>query len=333
MDFQRQMHKINQGEHASVYAIHGTEYYLKQQFFANLLPKQENLDFQTFNLEEHSIHEVLDEANAFSFFAEQRYIIVENANFLQSQSKVKLSKEGEKQLIEYLTSPNLTTVLIFDLGGDPIDKRKKITKKFQTSTEFINIQTVEAKMVERYVKDYLHNSKLNVSKEAMRELLERVNYQLTAAMSEVSKLEVYALTHQHVGIETVRKLVPRTLESNVFELTNAVMNKNVERAIQIYEDLLLLKNEPIALHALLVSQFRLMLQVIILRSQGIMEGQIVEMLKVHPYRVKLALKSAIQMNIGTLKALYLELVSMDYKMKTGVGHRESYFYFLLMKFV
>lgn len=332
MEFQKVINNLKQHILAPIYVLSGDEYYLKQQFYQTLFSEDKDYDIQTFNLEESTLDEVMAEANAFSFFDDQRYVVVENALFLQAQAKIKLSSSDEQNLLDYLSSPNPSTILIFEIGSAAIDKRKKLSKLMQKQAEFVDIQPLEDKQVERYIKDYIANTNLNISREAVNELLERVNYQLTSVMGEIAKVETFALSHPQIGIDVIRQLVPRTLESNVFELTNAVMNKQINLAIQIYEDLLLMKHEPIALHALLVSHFRLMLQAKILRSKGLMEGQIAESLKVHPYRVKLSIQSANQIDMHDLIRLYRELAESDYNMKTGIGIKENYFYLLLLKF-
>ena len=141
------------------------------------------------------------------------------------------------------------------------------------------------------------------------------------------------MTGQPITIDVVRTLVPRTLESNVFELTDAVMKKQIDKAVQIYQDLILMKHEPIALHALIVSQFRLIIQSKLLNQQGYLEANIAKELGVHPYRVKLALQSGRRTQLKQLVSFYDELIEVDFHMKTGIGIKETHFYLLLTKLV
>lgn len=334
MNFQKAVQAIRQDEIKPVYFVQGSEKYLIDEFLHTLLDHlgpSDSLDALNLDLAELSINAVIEEANVFSFFADQRIIVVDQADFVSTSPSYRLSKSEEKNLLAYLENPNPATILIFLSRTDSMDKRRKLAKSLQKLTCLVEVSPMDERAVDRYVRQYLANSTLSLNKYAIDELLNRVNYQLSLAMIEIQKLETYALSSGPIDVATIRQLVPRTLETDVFELTKAVTSKNIKQAVQIYQDLILMKNEPIALHALLVSQFRLMVQVKLMLSQGLMQGQIAKYLNVHPYRVKLASQSVQSRQLKDLLQLYDELAEVDFHMKTGFGLRDSHFYLLLLK--
>lgn len=334
MEYQKAIQEVRKGKLKAVYTIFGSEIFLQQEFLQTLLNQfgeADNLDMARIDLTEQSLDAALDEAEMFSFFAEYRLIIVENVQFLNANSSQKLSASEETRLLDYIGNPNEASVIVFVVPVDQVDKRKKITKAFQKQTAFIEVNPLKEPEVARYIKYFVENEQLNITKEAVQELLIRVNYQLTEAMGEVAKLKSFSLTGQPISIDVVRTLVPRTLESNVFELTDAVMKKQIDKAVQIYQDLILMKHEPIALHALIVSQFRLIIQSKLLNQQGYLEANIAKELSVHPYRVKLALQSGRRTQLKQLVSFYDELIEVDFYMKTGIGIKETHFYLLLTK--
>ena len=87
--------------------------------------------------------------------------------------------------------------------------------------------------------------------------------------------------------------------------------------MRIYSDLKLLKVEPIALIALLSTQFRLMLQAVVLKKENKSEQEIASFLDVHPYRIKLALKNAVNYTLNDVKNILVELSTLDSKIKNG----------------
>lgn len=336
MEYQVAIQAVRQRKLKPIYTLFGSEVFLQQEFLQTLLNQfgeADNLDMARIDLEEQSMDAVLDEAEMFSFFAEYRLIIVENVQFLKAQSKQKLSDAQEKRLMAYLQSPNEASVVIFVIENDQIDKRRKLTKMMMKETDFVEVNPLKERQVQQYVQSYLQHHELKITREATQELLVRVNFQLTEAMSELSKLKSFAITGETITIEVVRTLVPRSLETDVFELTNAVLARQIDRAVQIYQDLLLMKHEPIALHALVVSQFRLIIQAKLLNQSGYQEANIAKELSVHPYRVKLALQSGRQLTMRQLIVFYEELIEVDFRMKTGVGIKETYFYLMLTKMI
>lgn len=331
MDYQKAMQLIQKGNVSPVVTLVGTEYFLRQEFLQALLNQfgeRDALDLSRIDLEEQTIDDVLDEAEMFSFFAEYRLILVENATFLAAQSKQKLTDAQQERLQRYLQTPNEQSVIVFIMPIEQLDKRKKLAKLFQQETQFVEIALMNEKDVQHYVRQYLEASNVQITRDALQELLVRTDYQLTTVMNEVAKLRN---VEGQITLPIIQALVPRALESDVFELTKAVLNRQVEQASRIYRDLILLKHESIALHALLVSQFRLMLQVQLLSKQGYLEGDIAKQLSVHPYRVKLALQEITKYPLLRLVEIYRALIEMDHQMKTSVGLRDVQFDLLLVK--
>ena len=91
--------------------------------------------------------------------------------------------------------------------------------------------------------------------------------------------------------------------------------------MKLYSDLKLLKMEPINLIALLANQFRLIMQVLILKRENKKESEIASMLDVHPYRVRMAIKHGYNYSLTDVKNILVELANLDAKIKTGEADR------------
>ena len=87
--------------------------------------------------------------------------------------------------------------------------------------------------------------------------------------------------------------------------------------MKTYNDLKLLKKEPVALINLLGSQFRLILQVFILKKEGMGNDEIASYLNVNPYRIKMAARTAANYNIEDVKQIIIDLSTLDAKIKRG----------------
>lgn len=336
MEFNALLQQIQQQQFQPNYLLVGEETYLQSVFLTRLstsLKEKEELDATQIDLNEASLTQVLDEAELYSFFAEYRLIMVENVSFLNAQSNQKISDSEQKRLENYLNNPNPNTIIVWRVNNDQLDKRKKMVKLFQKSATVVNVSVLEEKEVKDYVLSYIKQNEMNMSQQALDVLLERVQFSLSTAMNEIAKLINYALSGQQVTVEVVEQLVPRVLESNIFALTNALMARNASLAIQIYQDLLLMKHEPIAILALLISQFRIIIQATQLATTGQLEQSIASQLGIHPYRVKLALQSARQYSLTSIIHLYRQLIEADYQLKTSIGDKETFFYLIVTKFM
>ncbi|MGX7108633.1 DNA polymerase III subunit delta [Facklamia miroungae] len=335
MDFQNAIQELDKGIVKPFYCLQGSEVYLQQTFRQALAQKIETstgeLDVTSFDWNEVSLDTILDEAETYSFFVDQRLIIVDQVDLLISQPNKKMTESETQRLVDYLKDPNPSTCILFIVPFDQIDKRRKLTKCFVKETRYINISPLEENAVQTFIQTYIQSQSFEMTPEAQKGLLQRVDYQLSQAVTEVQKLKQFAQSGQKVTLEVVQSLVTRSLTSDVFELTNAILAGKLEPSIQIYQDLILMKHDPIQLHALIVSQFRLFVQVKILQRQGMRQDEIAKSLAVHPYRVKLALQASRQMHLNELSQLYLQLVEADYQMKTGLGSKDTSFYLILTK--
>lgn len=151
-------------------------------------------------------------------------------------------------------------------------------------------------------------------------------------MREIDKLILSAMDTKVIDSDLVATLVPKSLEQNIFELGEAVLRKDSKVAIEIYRDLLLQKEDPIKMNAILLGQFRLLLQVSYLQKEGYHEPEMQKVLGIHPYRIKLALGQSRKFSIALLEAVYRLLVETEYALKTGLGMKELQLETFILKF-
>lgn len=337
MTYQAVIQAVNNKDIKPVYTVLGSERYLRDGFMTALeealASKYDNyIETTRLDLKEVELLDVLAEADSFSFFSEIKLVIVDNVDFTKAGG-TSLTKAEEGQLLAYLNNPNEATVLVWLIPDDNVDKRRKVTKALTNDTTLVKATPLDERDTVNYVREYLKEADLTLTKDALNELLNRTSYSLTTCMHEIDKLKIYPHNNQTIGVELIRELVPRDLESDVFELTNAITRRDLTKAVQIYQDLRLQRNEPTALHALLVSQFRLFIQCRYLAGSGLRQDEIAQTLKVHPYRVKLALDNTRRTDLDDLLDFYNALAEVDFKMKSSTIDADLYFYLLLIRYM
>ena len=101
------------------------------------------------------------------------------------------------------------------------------------------------------------------------------------------------------------------------KLSQYILHHQTNSALQLFHDLSIQNEEPIKLIAILVGQFRLLIQVKYLMKQGYQQGNIADMLKIHTYRVKLAMQEVRKYQMHDLLHLFDQLVELDYQIKSG----------------
>lgn len=116
-------------------------------------------------------------------------------------------------------------------------------------------------------------------------------------------------------------------------MVDAVINQQLQKAIILFKDLEKIKEEPIALIALLASQFRTILHVKLLRQKGYTQSQMAQQLKVHPYVVKMSQKREKSFTMEELKQMINLFTETDAKMKQGKMEKSLAFELLLYDLV
>ena len=224
-----------------------------------------------------------------------------------------------------------TTILVFWLNHEKMDERKKITKRLKKSAVVIDVQPMKENEVRRYLQQTITNDGLTFSRDAFDLFFFLTDASLSKAMKELEKIRLFANQGQTITREIVESLVPRSLEQNVFDLTSKVLEGKAQEALLLYEELRVQGEETIKINAILISQIRLLLQVRILQNVGYQQGAIGETIKIHPYRIKLAMQQARKFEVGQLVKLYDELIENDYKIKTGQMDKELIFQLFVLK--
>ncbi len=336
-NIQSELAKIRSGQFAPIYLVLGEERYFIERIREEIIDvaldeESMDLNFSSFDMEEHSLSDALYEASSFPFFGDKKVVFVNNPFFLTGQRVKNVPDHNVTELEEYINNPADFTILVLFAPYEKLDRRKKITKLLEKEAQVIDVSSPYPNEVNRYVKEVVKEQGYQFTDGAFQLFTERTDGKLTHMMHELDKLFLYDSDAKRITKESVQQLVPKSLEQNVFELNTLVLNQQVEASVEAYQDLLVQKEEPIKIVALLISQFRLLLQVKILNRQGYAQGDIAKVLKVHPYRIKLALQNINRYKQQLLSEALDYLIDADYKMKTGQINQELQVELFILRF-
>lgn len=331
-----QLEKQSLAQLAPVVLVLGQEQVLLkrvQTYLAQLLsPDEQKLNFSRYDLTETSLATVLDDAASMPFFGEWRLIIVKSPYFLTAETIKTKVKQPVDRLGDYLKNPQPSTKLIIWADYDKLDHRKKITKQLLKQALIVDTGKVAETAIERYLQRDCQQLRVEIEPQALRLLIQRVRADYTAAYQQLQQLALYVGSGQKITTAVVSQNVAQVIDDNVFDLVTATLNHQLSNALLIYQKLLENGSEPIALLALILAQVRLLLQTKIYQQQGLAQGRIAQELKVHPYRIKLALQQDRQFKLRQLKQMFTELVLLDLAIKSGQVDKNSALELLITKF-
>lgn len=331
--------KIKRGDISLIYVVYGTEIYLKERIKASLKEVlfpllEEESDLITFDGKKISTSEIIEEANTLPFFGNKRLIFVEDAWFLTSEKGVGLGVNSE-ELMNYFHSPSPSTILVF-LTQNKLDGKRKTVKFLKKEAVLLDVNPLDERGIRMHLFEESNINNFQIDKEAL-DLLVLLNdkdgktFDLSRALSNLSSLMLYKSKENRITKQDVENLIPKNLEYNVFDLSKFWLSGCLEKVLELLSEMLLQGEEIIAIHAILLSKIRLLLQIKLLLEEGYQHRRMIETLKINPYRVKLALEESQKFSVFLLKELFDEMVEIDYDMKTGKMEKELLFQLFLIK--
>ncbi|MFJ7847325.1 DNA polymerase III subunit delta [Peribacillus sp. NPDC097264] len=328
---------IKKGQFAPVYLVYGTEAYLinetKQLLIEHVLHEDEmDFNFSQFDLEETPVETALEDVETLPFIGERRLVFMQNPFFLTAEKSKSKVEHNVKRLEAYLSDPVPYSIVVLTAPYEKLDERKKITKELKRKAVLIEAKKLGDRELKVWVKERVAEYQVQIDDQATELLLELAGTNLMMLTNELDKMALYVEDEKRITTEVVEKLVAKSLEQNIFTLVDSVLQRKMESAMTILHDLLRQNEEPIKILSVMAGQVRLMYQVKELSRQGYSQQKIAGQLRVHPYRVKLALEKTGKFQEKELLSIIDDLAEADYRMKTGQADKAITLELLLLKF-
>jgi DNA polymerase III subunit delta len=313
--------EIMKGHIEPVYLFYGKEGFLIEEMVhllrKHVLPSEDPSFHEVIlDLEEIPVQQLVQEAETPSFFGGRRLVIGKNAWFLTALKGKDNVEHQPEELLRYTENPLESNVVVLIVPAEKLDTRKKTVKALEKNCCTVAFPSLEEKELPGWVAKRLKQAGAAAQPEAVRRLIQLTGNDLRMLDQECRKLAAYA-GKEEITPEMVEQLVPRTLEHDVFKLVDCVARQKTDEALSILYDLLYQREEPIRILALLIRQYRIMLQVKVLVQQGKSERQIASALGLHPYPVKLAVRQGEAYSEKTLRSLLLKAIETDQAVKSG----------------
>ncbi len=268
---------VKNRDFAPVYLIYGEEAYLRENYknalIRTLTTPGDNLNYTVFSGNNTDPSEVVSLAMTLPFMAERRVIYVKDSDFF---------KKASPEIADYIENPSPDTVLIFDESN--IDRGTAAYKAAsQGKYEVLADRYDEDKLPNWVGSDFSRFGK-GVTRETVDLLIQRVGNDMTALDMEVKKLAAFAEGRDEVTSEDVLTLVHRSPAYSVYEMIEAIGNKDLSRAVGIYYDMMAEDQNPYGVFTLLARQFRIMLKVSDMYERKVSVDEMAKALKL-PYGV------------------------------------------------
>jgi DNA polymerase-3 subunit delta len=151
---------------------------------------------------------------------------------------------------------------------------------------------------------------------AARQLLELVGDEPRLMEQEINKLLMYVNNKRPVEAEDVKALTAEVVPGDIFELVDALAEKNGRTGSALMVKLLE-KQEPLAIFAMIVRQFRLLLMACEALDRQGPGVDLAQALHVHPFVARKVGAQVRRFTMPALEAIYRRLLEVDEAIKTS----------------
>lgn len=281
-----------------------------------------DLNFAYFDMKEVSYKDLELELVSLPFFADEKIVILDHFVDITTAKKRFLSDDELKSFEEYLDNPSPTTKLLIFAEGKLDSKRRLVKLLKRDATVFDAIEAKEQELCQ-YFQKCSQTQGLQFVGQSFENLLIKSGFQF----SEIQKNLLFLQSYKSDGVieeKDIVEAIPRTLQDNIFDLTQFILTKKMDQARKLVRDLTLQGEDEIKLIAVMLGQFRTFIQVKILSETGQTESQIARSLGTYlgrnpnPYQIKFALRDSRGISLSFLKQAICYLIEADYQIKTGV---------------
>lgn len=301
---------IKSGQLNHIYLLYGEEAYLRKQYKERLKkalsPEDDSMNYSYFEGKDISVGEIIDLAETMPFLSDKRAIIIENSPFFKG--------EGEK-IAEYLNAVPETTYLVF--VEESVDKRSKLYKSIAKNGCVVELNGLSEEKIITWILGILKKDNKKITQSTMHYLLDKIGTDMENIRTEVEKLICYCYDREVITNEDIDAVCVTQINNQIFEMLDAMANKRQKTALQLYYNLLALKEPPMRILFLIGRQFNLLLQARMLKQKGYGDRAIAEKIGVPPFAATKYLNQASKFKLADLRQAVDECVEADEAVKSG----------------
>ena len=230
MDHKLLQKEIRNKKFEKIYFLHGEEPYfidvLTKAIQDNALEESER-DFNQSILygKDAEVLSLISELKSYPMMAERRLVILKEAQYFKAI----------EQLESYLENPANSTIFVICYKYKTFDARKKTLKNALKNGVVFKSEKVKEYQLAEWIQQYIKTTGYELTSKACMLLIESLGNDLGRIVKELEKLAVLIEKGTIINENHIEENIGISKDYNVFELTNAVANKDNLKALKIVD--------------------------------------------------------------------------------------------------
>lgn len=316
---------LKQETYKNVYLLCGEEAYLRNQYKKRLrdalVMDGDTMNYSYYEGKDINPRAVIDMAETLPFFADRRVLMIENSGFFKNKCD---------ELADYISTIPESTCFIF--VETEIDKRNRLYKEVKKHGRVVEFATQKEDTLIKWVLGILKKEGRNITKETLQTFLVKTGSDMQTIKNELDKLTAYTEGRDIITTQDVEQVCVTQTANKIFEMVNAIAEGKQKKALELYEDLLSLKEPPMRILFLIARQFNQLYQVKLLAKEGLPSAEIAKQAGIVPFAVKKYQAQAKSFSQEELRTAVEECVASEEAVKTGAMNDRLSVELLIMKY-
>lgn len=307
---------------APIYVLYGEEIFLLE----NCLKKIKKNFGETANginyiqIDETNLSTLISEMQTPAFGYPRKLIVVKNAKLLKKEAKKRGSNiditSTREKLNEYIKI-NQGEENILIIIEEEIDKTELLETIQKNGGIICNFEFQKPYQIEKRLKEICNAYKVNITTATTNYLIDVCGTNMQTLISEIRKLIDYVGENGTIQNKDIDSMCTKTIDSNIFDLTDNMGKKNITQVIKILNELLYSK-EPI--QKILITLYNHCKKIYTVKLAEEQNINIATELNLKPNQIFLVNKYKTQskyFKTVELETILHELINLDYNYKIG----------------
>ena len=312
--------KSIQTELKPLYLLYGEEQYLIDTCVNKIKKKfgEKVLGINYILIDETNLDNLISDIEMPAFGFDKKLIIVKNSGLFKKDGRKKSGSPIQDKIAEYIKN-NIdvieeAVILVFVEGE--ADKNV-VFEAISKNGIVCNIEELKPAQLVKKLKQICNLYKVNVDDLTLNYLIENSGTNLQHLINEIRKLIEYAGENGTITLDAVNKLSIKQIESVIFELTDNLAMKKIDKALEVLDNLIYQK-EP--LQKILITLYNHFKKIYLCTVAVELKKDVVNSLNLKPNQTFLVTKYKKQASYfkkDELRKILEEFYDLDYNSKNG----------------
>lgn len=231
----------------------------------------------------------------------------------------KLHKNVQEQLMQMLQGSELVGILVLEFKK--LDQRTKFAQLLKQRALLLECKPLYANQIPAWITQIRRFNK-QISQDAARYLADIMGTQLGQIAQALERLCLYVGERKLIELADVEKTIAESSQRTLFELTDAIGNRDMARALKMLGNVLEQGEAPVRILGMVARHMRILLKAKELHGRMLNQTELASYLGVHPFFAQQYQAQAKAYQVAELREAFARLSECDRELKSSRVPRE-----------